>query len=286
MTPDLPRQVPSVTRQTTPPSPQVQTPHREETPIFVQPTPTRELSSPSPFDGPALDSPSTARAPPSQANLRPSVHRIPTSSTISTVKAPIFAPTATTPTSTRPQLPRGLSNHYNASSHLLPSLIHILHESFHVLDPTASGHLSPATLTSTLEQLGLPNDPSTLREFFPPSGPAHLTLAKYLDSLSAPLASLSHPDELRAAFEAFDTDDSGQIDVGELRHALLSTAPEPGEEEMDRMSEREVDGILREFTSRRHFGGSGINQWEQVSGKGGSVSVSGVHGWDQWRWRE
>ncbi|KAK1068399.1 hypothetical protein LTR74_005689 [Friedmanniomyces endolithicus] len=259
VTPDLPRQLPSVTRQTTPPSPQVQTPHREETPMFVQPTPTRELSSPSPFDGPALDSPSTARAPPSQANLRPSVHRIPTSSTISTVKAPIFAPTATTPTSTRPQLPRGLSNHYNASSHLLPSLIHTLHESFHVLDPTASGHLSPATLTSTLEQLGLPNDPSTLREFFPPSGPAHLTLAKYLDSLSAPLASLSHPDELRAAFEAFDTDDSGQIDVGELRHALLSTAPEPGEEEMDRMGEREVDGILREFTSRRHFGGSGIN---------------------------
>ncbi len=42
-----------------------------------------------------------------------------------------------------------------------------------------------------------------------------MDLARYLDSLSAPLASLSHPDELRAAFEAFDTDDSGQIDVGD-----------------------------------------------------------------------
>ncbi|KAK0248687.1 hypothetical protein B0A54_12228 [Friedmanniomyces endolithicus] len=259
VTPEFPRPLPSATREATPPSPQTSPLRREETPTFVQPTPPREPPSPSPFDGPALDSPSTTKAPPSQANLRPSVHRIPTSSTISTIKAPIFAPTTKTSTSIRPQLSRGLSNHNNASSHLLPSLIHTLHESFHVLDPTASGHLTPATLTSTLEQLGLPNDPSTLCEFFPPSGPAHLTLAKYLDSLSAPLASLSHPDELRAAFEAFDTDDSGQIDVGELRRALLSTAPEPGQEESERLSEREVDGILREFTSRRHFGGSGFN---------------------------
>ena len=53
-------------------------------------------------------------------------------------------------------------------------------------------------------------------------------------------------------------DDSGQIDVVELRKALLDTAPEPGEE-MIRLSEREVDNILGEFAGRRAFGGKGTN---------------------------
>ncbi|TKA66068.1 hypothetical protein B0A55_11173 [Friedmanniomyces simplex] len=237
-------------------------PDREETPTFAPPTPSRDLPSPSPFDGPALDLPSTTQAPPSQANLRPSAHRVPTSSTISTIKAPVFTSPSKPHTSTRPPLPRGLSNHNNTPGypHLPPPLLHTLRESFQVLDPSNSGTLNPTSLTSTLEQLGLPNDPSTLHDFFPASGPSQLNLAKYLDLLSAPLASLSHPDELRAAFEAFDADDSGQIDVGELRHALLHTAPELGEDDdMGRLSEREVDGILEDFASRRHFGGKGVS---------------------------
>ena len=55
------------------------------------------------------------------------------------------------------------------------------------------------------------------------------------------------------ALAAFDDDDSGQIDVAELRRALLMTGPDVGEEDL-RMSEREVDGILAEFSGRRAFG--------------------------------
>lgn len=61
-----------------------------------------------------------------------------------------------------------------------------------------------------------------------------------------------------AAFGAFDVDDSGQIDVGELRRALVETAPEPGED-VDGLSEREIEGILGEFSGRRAFGAKGTH---------------------------
>lgn len=150
-----------------------------------------------------------------------------------------------------------------------------MRESFEVLDSTNTGSLTPTSLTTMLEQMALPTDPSTLRSFFPPTNnnnpSQQLNLARYLDTLSAPLASLSHPDELAAAFEAFDVDDSGQIDLAEIRRAVLHTAPEPGED-MVRLSEREVDGILGEFSSRRAFGAKGMHV---AKGKG-----------EVFRWRE
>ena len=72
------------------------------------------------------------------------------------------------------------------------------------------------------------------------------------------MASLSSPDELSAAFEAFDVDDSGQVDVTELRRALLETAPEPGDGGA-RLSEGEVDAVLGEFAGRRAFGAKGLH---------------------------
>lgn len=65
------------------------------------------------------------------------------------------------------------------------------------------------------------------------------------------LASLSPPSELLSAFSAFDEDDSGQVDLAELRDALLHTAPEPGEKAL---TEREVDKVMNGFTGRRAFG--------------------------------
>jgi len=62
------------------------------------------------------------------------------------------------------------------------------------------------------------------------------------------LADLSRPDELAAAFAAFDVDDSGQIDVDELRDALLHTNPGPGKRAL---SGRDLDGVFEEFSSRR-----------------------------------
>lgn len=163
-----------------------------------------------------------------------------------------------------------------------------MRESFEVLDSSNSGAVTSASVSSTLEQMGLPNTPADLRDFFPPNGPGQLNLARYLDTLSGPLSELSASDELMAAFSAFDVDDSGQIDIADLRRSLLSTAPEDGE----RLSERELDGILAEFSGRRAFGAKGLNvakgkgevfRWREFMGAvsgggGGSMGAESVVG--------
>ena len=126
-----------------------------------------------------------------------------------------------------------------------------MRESFEVLDTTNTGAVDSAAIATALEQVDL--DSAPLSSFFPPRAPASLNLAKYLDMLTAPMAELSSNEELEAAFEAFDRDDSGQIDVAELRKALLATGPDVGEEDY-RMDERDVDAILGEFAGRRAFG--------------------------------
>lgn len=73
----------------------------------------------------------------------------------------------------------------------------------------------------------------------------------FMNSLSTLLAPFSSQQELSNAFAAFDEDDSGQIDVKELRDALLHTCPEPGDRAM---TEKEIDQIINEYAGRRAFG--------------------------------
>lgn len=87
--------------------------------------------------------------------------------------------------------------------------------------------------------------------FFPPSRPQTLMLPAYLSSFSNLLAPLSPPSELLAAFDAFDDDDSGQIDVADLRDALLHTSPDAGEKPL---SEKEVNSVMEGWVGRRAFG--------------------------------
>jgi hypothetical protein len=77
-----------------------------------------------------------------------------------------------------------------------------------------------------------------------------MALAVFLNSLATTLATLSPSSELLSALSAFDDDDSGQIDVAELRDALLNTAPEPGERPLTAV---EVDKVMNGFTGRRAF---------------------------------
>ena len=142
-----------------------------------------------------------------------------------------------------------------------------MRESYEVLDSANSGTINSANLADLLEQLGLDSSPRALSEYFPPSTPSNLNLARYLDILSASHAQLSQPEELAAAFGAFDVDDSGQVDLGELRDALLHTAPEPGASHT-RMSEREIDTIMNDFVGRRAFGGKGLFGKDFVGGAG------------------
>lgn len=75
-------------------------------------------------------------------------------------------------------------------------------------------------------------------------------MPSFLHTLSSLLAPLSSQQELVNAFAAFDEDDSGQVDVKELRDALLHTSPEAGERSLN---EREIDQVIDGFKGRRGF---------------------------------
>jgi Ca2+-binding EF-hand superfamily protein len=109
----------------------------------------------------------------------------------------------------------------------------------------------------------MPSNSSDVTPFFPPSTPQTVTLPAYLNSLASLLSSLSPSSELLNAFSAFDEDDSGQVDLAELRDALLHTSPDPGEKPL---SERDIDMVMNGFTGRRAFSkhASGIGKRGEV----------------------
>lgn len=127
----------------------------------------------------------------------------------------------------------------------------------------------------------MPSNPSDVTSFFPPSTPQTVTLPAYLNSLASLLSSLSPSSELLNAFSAFDEDDSGQVDLAELRDALLHTSPEPGEKPL---TERDIDSVMNGFTGRRAFSkqsssmgkrGEVFKYQEFVANITGGASVSG-----------
>lgn len=161
----------------------------------------------------------------------------------------------------------------DAFSKIPPPLLHSMRESFSVLDRDNSGSVNSADVADMLSQLGLSATPSTLATYFP-SGSQSINLATYLATLSDLLSGLSHPNELHAAFEAFDDGDDGQIDLAELKDALLHTAPEPGER---KLTEREIDMVVEGFSGRRAFGkgGKGLGRGEVFRYQEFVASVTG-----------
>ncbi|KAJ4268755.1 hypothetical protein NW762_002823 [Fusarium torreyae] len=238
-------------------------------PVSYKPSPLGYGSSPtrsSPF-----------RRPESPASPSPLRHTTPTGSP---TKAGIFGTTSrfarpTTPTSTQhswtpkaktpvkdemassprmspaPRTPisKTLGNG-NALSQLQPTQVRTLRDAFQILDRDCDGVVNREDVTDMLNQLGLPSSPADVSKFFPPSAPQTIALAAFLNSLADALAALSDSADLLSAFSAFDDDDSGQVDLAELRNALLETAPEPGERAL---TASEVDKIMNGFTGRRAF---------------------------------
>ncbi|KAI1267407.1 EF-hand [Xylariaceae sp. FL1019] len=146
-------------------------------------------------------------------------------------------------------------SHGNALSQLQPAQVRVLRDGFQILDRDSDGVVNREDVADMLAQLGLPANPSDISPFFPPGGPQTLTLAAFLNSIATTLAALSPSSELLSAFSAFDDDDSGQIDVAELRDALLHTAPEDGERGL---TPGEVDKIIAGFSGRRAFSKSSM----------------------------
>jgi len=101
----------------------------------------------------------------------------------------------------------------------------------------------------TLSSLGL-QDSINSSSFFPANQPQQLSLPQFLNQLANILVALSPQQELVNAFAAFDDDDSGQVDIAELKDALLNTAQDPGERAL---TERDVERALDGFTGRRVF---------------------------------
>lgn len=148
----------------------------------------------------------------------------------------------------------------DAISKLPASQVRELREGFQILDRDNDGLVNRDDVVDVLTNLGQPSNASDVTPFFPPGAPQNLPLPSFLNSLAGLMAPLSGQQELLNAFAAFDEDDGGEVDVGELRDALLNTAPEAGERVL---SGREVDEVLGGYTGRRAFG-KGLGKREEV----------------------
>ncbi|KAL0264879.1 hypothetical protein SLS55_000832 [Diplodia seriata] len=128
-----------------------------------------------------------------------------------------------------------------------------MRESFSVLDRDNKGTISAPDVQDALSQVGLDNGPASITPYFEGQSQS-LNLSAYLNMMASLLAPLSRERELLSAFEAFDDQDDGQIDVSELRDALMNTAPEPGQE---RLTELEIERVVEGFRGRRALGKKG-----------------------------
>ncbi|KAI4285372.1 MAG: hypothetical protein L6R38_000728 [Xanthoria sp. 2 TBL-2021] len=156
-----------------------------------------------------------------------------------------------TPLANKPALMNRMALGGDALAKLPPAQVREMREGFQILDRDNDGQVNREDVVDMLTNLGQDSSASAVSQFFPPGKPQTVNMPSFLNTLSILLAPLSSQQELLNAFAAFDEDDSGQIDVKELKDALLHTSPEAGERAM---TEREVENVLEGFTGRRAFG--------------------------------
>ena len=147
--------------------------------------------------------------------------------------------------------PRQPSQINDPISKLPTSQVREMREGFQILDRNNDGLVNRDDVVDMLTNLGQPSSASDVSPFFPPGAAQTLPLPNFLNNLAALLAPLSGQQELLNAFAAFDEHDGGEVDVGELRDALLNTAPEAGERGL---SSQSVDEVLGGHTGKRAFG--------------------------------
>ncbi|KAL8695002.1 MAG: hypothetical protein Q9218_000474 [Villophora microphyllina] len=169
---------------------------------------------------------------------------------------PFASPSPTrnsTPLTNKPALMNRMALGGDALAKLPPAQVREMREGFQVLDRDNDGQVNREDVLDMLTNLGQDSSASAVSQFFPPGKPQTINMPLFLNTLSSLLAPLSSQQELLNAFAAFDEDDSGQIDVKELKDALLHTSPEAGGRAM---TEREIDEVVNGFTGRRAFGKS------------------------------
>ncbi|KAF4258888.1 hypothetical protein KXX19_009386 [Aspergillus fumigatus] len=150
----------------------------------------------------------------------------------------------------------------DAAARLAPAQLREIREAFQVLDRDNDGSVNKDDVADVLVNIG--QDASIISQFFPPGSDQTINFPTFLNILSSLLAPLSSRQELMNALAAFDDDDSGQIDVAELRDTLLHTASEDGQLPL---TEKDINEVLSGFTGRRVF-----------SSKAGKLSTGGKRG--------
>ncbi|KAL8781560.1 MAG: hypothetical protein Q9194_000322 [Teloschistes cf. exilis] len=171
-----------------------------------------------------------------------------------TAHDPLASPSSTrnsTPLTNKPALMNRMALGGDALARLPPAQVREMREGFQILDRDNDGQVNREDVVDMLTNLSQEPSASAVSHFFPPGQSQTINMPLFLNTLSSLLAPLSSQQELLNAFAAFDEDDSGQIDVKELRDALLHTSPEAGGRAM---TEREIDEVINGFTGRRAFG--------------------------------
>ncbi|KIX92168.1 uncharacterized protein Z520_12161 [Fonsecaea multimorphosa CBS 102226] len=213
--------------------------------------------------------------PPSPTTTRPSLPSSPSKYET----GPLLTTNPRNQTSREPRrlVSNGMLSQNDNLSKLPPQLLHNMRESFSVLDSNSNGTIDASSVAETLQSLGLHE--SNLSQFFPPGQPQQMSLPQYLNQLANILVGLSPQQELLNALSAFDDDDSGQIDVAELRAALLSTAPDSGDRQL---TGKDIDRAMEGFTGRRILGKNVIG----IAGVRGLKDPAPKKGGDVFRYHE
>ncbi|KAJ5893279.1 hypothetical protein N7495_004970 [Penicillium taxi] len=157
----------------------------------------------------------------------------------------------------------------DAAGNLPPHQVREIREAFQVLDRDNDGLVNKDDVADVLMNLGRffplnfvrtilticasgqDSSPSTLARFFPPGTGQTINFPNFLNTLSLLMSPMSSSQELLNALAAFDDDDNGQVDIAELRDALLHTLPEDGDVPL---TEQQIDEVLSGFKGRRAFG--------------------------------
>ncbi|KAH8155634.1 uncharacterized protein LAJ45_00644 [Morchella importuna] len=145
-----------------------------------------------------------------------------------------------------------------AFTQLSSTQIQELKESFQMLDKDGDGVIGNDDLAAMLSSLGQEPTSSTLSAHLS-SVPTPFNLASYLTHLSQHLSLLTPGPDLLSAFEAFDDNDDGTIDVAELKEALTGMG--------ERMSDEDVDRALKGFTKRRALARGAANHSSNYGGE-------------------
>lgn len=158
-----------------------------------------------------------------------------------------------------------------AIAKLPPSQLREMRDAFQVLDRDNDGLIDAEDIAVMLETLGM--NPASVTSFFLSGQSQTVNLPTFLTSIASLLEPLSSSQELFNALSAFDEDDSGQIDLDELREALFQTQPPAADgSSPEPLSGQQIDEVVSGFTARRTFSKGAMAKSTPVSFAGRGAS--------------